>query len=138
MLLGRGTAYGSDMSSLQVGPVPCSDDVPLDRRMPSGVDRAITWLSWWWVAAPLILVTPVIALAAGFPEVREESGRMFGWAALVSAAVAPAVGGVVAVVGGRRQACRRFAVMGAVSSVPILFFWVFGVLLAECPDGYHC
>ncbi|MFB7556107.1 hypothetical protein [Streptomyces brevispora] len=126
------------MSSLRVGPDPRSGDVLPDRRMPSGVDRVITGLSWWWVAASLIWLTPVIALAMGFPAVREEFGRIFGLAALGSAVVAPAVGFVVALIGRRRQARRRFAMMGAMSSVPILFFWVFGVLLAECPDGYHC
>ncbi|MEU1489807.1 hypothetical protein ABZ456_06065 [Streptomyces sp. NPDC005776] len=125
------------MSSLGFGPGPHSGDVPR-RRMPSGVDRVITGLSWWWVAAPLVLLTPVIALALGFPEVREEFGRTFGLAALGSAVAAPAVGFVVALIGRRRQARRRFAIMGAMSSVPVLFFWVFGVLLAECPDGYHC
>ncbi|USQ86140.1 hypothetical protein NFX46_22010 [Streptomyces phaeoluteigriseus] len=126
------------MSSLGVSPDPRSGDVPPDRRIPSGVDRVITGLSCWWVAAPLLFLTPVIARAMGFPEVREEFGRIFGLAALGSAVVAPAVGFVVALIGRRRRARRRFAIMGAVSSVPVLFFWVFGVLLAECPDGYHC
>ncbi|AVH61026.1 hypothetical protein C4B68_07380 [Streptomyces dengpaensis] len=89
------------------------------------------------MATPLILLTPAIALAMGFPEVREEFGGIFGLAALSGAVAAPAMGFVVAL-GRRRQARRRFAIMGAVSSVPVLFFWVFGVLLAECPDGYHC
>jgi MFS-type transporter involved in bile tolerance (Atg22 family) len=90
------------------------------------------------MTTPLILLTPAIALAMGFAEVREEFGRVFGLAALSSAVVSPAMGAVVALVGRRRRACRRFAIMGAVSSVPVLFFWIFGVLLAECPDGYHC
>ncbi|TPQ24074.1 hypothetical protein FGD71_000830 [Streptomyces sporangiiformans] len=90
------------------------------------------------MATPLILLTPAIAHAMGFPEMREEFGRIFGLAALSSAVAAPAMGFVVALVGPRRQARRRFAIMGAVSSVPVLFFWAFGVLLAECPDGYHC
>jgi hypothetical protein len=42
------------------------------------------------------------------------------------------------VLGRRRQARRRFIVMGAVSGVPVPFFLVFGVLLPECPDGCHC
>ncbi|MFD7289732.1 hypothetical protein [Streptomyces sp. NPDC059863] len=74
----------------------------------------------------------------GFPGVRDEYGVMFGWAALISAVVAPTAGFVVALVRRRRRARRRFAAMGAVSSVPILFFWIFGILLAECPSGYHC
>ncbi|MEU9093543.1 hypothetical protein ACIOEW_30285 [Streptomyces sp. NPDC087901] len=126
------------MPSLRVGPDPRSGDVQPDRRMPSGVDRVITGLSYWWAASPLILLTPVIALAMGFPEVREEFGRACGLAALGSAVVVPAAGAVVAITGHRRQARRRFAVMGAVSSVPVLFFWVFGVLLAECPGSHHC
>ncbi|MER5281176.1 hypothetical protein ABT025_36385 [Streptomyces sp. NPDC002809] len=126
------------MPSLRVGPDPRSGDVPPDRPKPAGVDRVITALSYWWAASPLILLTPVIAFAMGFPEVREEFGRAFGAAALGSAVVAPAAGSVVALIGHRRQARRRFLVMGVVSGVPVLFFWVFGVLLAECPDGRHC
>ncbi|MER6133693.1 hypothetical protein [Streptomyces sp. NPDC001815] len=112
--------------------------VPSGDRSPSGVDRVITGLSWWWVVAPVILLTPAVAHAMGVPEVREEWGRLFGLAALLSMVVAPAAGLAVALVGRRRRARRRFIVMGAVSSLPVLFFWVFGVLFAECPDGYHC
>ncbi|MFD9866551.1 hypothetical protein ACFXI8_08910 [Streptomyces niveus] len=90
------------------------------------------------MASPLILLTPAGALAMGFPGVRAEFGMEFIWAALVGAVVAPVTGFVVAHMGHRRRARRRFAVMGAVSAVPILYFWVFAVLLAECPDGYHC
>ncbi|MER8068954.1 hypothetical protein ABTZ59_11755 [Streptomyces sp. NPDC094034] len=67
----------------------------------------------------------------GFPGVRDEYGLVFGWTALISAVAAPTVGFVVALVSRRRRARRRFAIMGAVSSVPILFFWIFGVLLGE-------
>ncbi|WP_381791191.1 hypothetical protein [Streptomyces niveus] len=90
------------------------------------------------MASPLILLTPVTALAMGFPGVRAEFGMEFVSAALVGAVVAPVAGFVVAHVGHRRRARRRFTIMGAVSAVPILYFWVFAVLLAECPDGYHC
>ncbi|MFC8228126.1 hypothetical protein [Streptomyces sp. NPDC057287] len=102
------------------------------------MDRVITVLAWWWAATPLILLIPVIAHVRGAPEVREQFGRMFGSAALISAVAAPAMGFALALVRHRPQARRRFAVMGAVSAVPVLFFWVFGVLLAECPDGSHC
>ncbi|MFJ9030865.1 hypothetical protein ACIRQP_20510 [Streptomyces sp. NPDC102274] len=90
------------------------------------------------MAAPLVLLTPLIARSMGFPGVRDEYGAIFGWAAVASAVIAPTMGFVVAHVNRRRRARRRFAIMGAVSSVPILFLWIFGVLLAECPDGYHC
>lgn len=90
------------------------------------------------MASPLILLTPVTALALGFPGVRAQFGMEFALAALVGAVVAPVSGFVVALVGHRRRARRRFTVMGAVSGVPILYIWVFAVLLAECPDGYHC
>ncbi|MFF4429090.1 hypothetical protein ACFYZ4_07935 [Streptomyces sp. NPDC001513] len=80
----------------------------------------------------------MIATALGVPEVRDEFGRVFGLAALGSAVAAPAVGCVVALVGSRRQALRRFAVMGAVSGALVLLLWVLLVLLAECPDGHHC
>jgi hypothetical protein len=106
--------------------------------MPSWKDRVITALSWWWVAAPLLLLTPGTALALGFPQAREEFGRVLGYTALAGAALAPAMGLVVASIGHRQPARRRFALMGAVSSVPLLFLWIFGTLLAECPDGYHC
>ncbi|MEU4096148.1 hypothetical protein [Streptomyces sp. NPDC026673] len=124
--------------SSPVTPKRRSGEVVPDGRTPSGVDRVIKGMAWWWMASPLILLTPLITLIAGFPEVREEFGRVFGLAALTSAVVAPATGFLVALVGRRRQARRRFAVMGAVSGVPVLFFLVFGVLFAECPDGYHC
>ncbi len=101
------------------------------------MDRAILGLSLWWLVSPLILLTPTVSHAMGFPAVRDEFGTMFGTAALCSAVIPPAVGFAVALAGHRRQARRRFAVMGAVGSVPVLF-WAFGVLLAECPDGYHC
>lgn len=131
-------AYDPSMPSPSVAPDRRSDDVPPSGRTASGVDRVITGLSWWWVASPLILLTPAIALAMGFPEVREELGVVFGPAALVSALAAPAMGFVVALAGRRQRARRRFIVMAAVSGVPVLFFLVFGVLLAECPDGHHC
>jgi len=98
----------------------------------------ITALSWWWMATPFILLTPVIAPAVGLPWVREELGWMFVLVALSSAMVVPTLGLVVASVWHRRRARARFTIMGTVSSVPVLFFWVFGTLLAECPDGYHC
>lgn len=133
----RRTAYDSGMSSLSVGPDRRSGDVP-DGRMPSGVDRAITWLSLWWMASPLILFAPAIARAMGFPWVMEEFGSIFWWAAPTGAMVAPATGLVVARIGRRQKALRRFIIMATLSSALVLAAWVFGVLLAECPDGYHC
>lgn len=135
-LLVRTTAYDLGMPSLGVDPDPRSGDVP-DRRMPSGADRAITWLSLWWVAGPLVLFTPAIARAAGFPRVLEEFGGIFWWAAPAGAVVAPAAGLVVAHLGRRRKAFRRFIVMATLSGALVLA-GVFGVLLAECPDGHHC
>ncbi|MFD3918999.1 hypothetical protein [Streptomyces sp. NPDC058595] len=90
------------------------------------------------MASPLILLTPVTALAMGFPGVRAEFGTEFLWAALAGAVIAPAAGFVVALATHRRRARGRFTVMGAVSAVPLLYMWVFGVLLAECPDGHGC
>lgn len=90
------------------------------------------------MASPLILLTPATALAMGFPGVRAEFGPEFALTALVSAVVAPVAGFVVALVGRRPRARRRFTVMAVVSGAPILFMWIFAVLLAECPDGYHC
>ncbi|TRO59030.1 hypothetical protein E4K73_36735 [Streptomyces sp. IB201691-2A2] len=106
--------------------------------MPSGVDRAITWLSLWWMASPLILFAPAIARAMGFPWVMEEFGSIFWWAAPTGAMVAPVTGLVVARIGRRQKALRRFIIMATLSSALVLAAWVFGVLLAECPDGYHC
>ncbi|MFD8798299.1 hypothetical protein [Streptomyces atroolivaceus] len=97
-----------------------------------------TTMTWWWAGAPFILLASVIASVMGTPEVREDVGGMFGPAALISAVAAPAMGFTVALVGRRQQARRRFAIVGAVSGVPVLLFLVFGVLLAECPDGHHC
>ncbi|MEU8652346.1 hypothetical protein [Streptomyces sp. NPDC048737] len=105
--------------------------------MPSGVDRAITWLSLWWMASPLVLSTPAIARAMGFPRVLEEFGTIFWWAASTGAIVAPAAGLVVAHLGRRRKAFRRFIIMATLSSALVLA-WVLGVMLAECPDGRHC
>ncbi|MCX5521312.1 hypothetical protein OG342_00145 [Streptomyces bobili] len=115
-----------------------SSTVPLGERTPSAVDRVITVLSWWWVAAPLILVTPAIAHGVGYPVVRDEFGLTFALTAVTSAVAAPVAGFIVALVARQRGARRRFVIMGVVTSVPLLFFWAFGVLLAECPDGYHC
>lgn len=95
-------------------------------------------LSWWWMASPLILLTPATALAMGFPGVRAEFGAEFLWAALAGAVIAPAAGFVVALAAHRRRARRRFTVMGAISAVPLLYIWVFGALLAECPGGHGC
>ncbi|MFJ4816515.1 hypothetical protein [Streptomyces sp. NPDC088801] len=102
------------------------------------VDQVITGLSWCWVASPLVLLTPAIAVAMGFPKVRDEFGVLFGLVALIGAMAAPLVGLVVSLVERRQRARRRFLIMGAVSSVPVLFFLVFGVLYTECPDGHHC
>ncbi|QEV43606.1 hypothetical protein CP978_30995 [Streptomyces nodosus] len=104
---------------------------------PARADRIIRALSWWCASAPLLLFVPAIAHAMGLPDVRRETGWVFGLMALVTAVLAPAAGFTVAQVGDRREACGRFLIMAAVSSVPILFLF-FGVLLAECPDGYHC
>ncbi|MEU2602916.1 hypothetical protein ABZ669_38665 [Streptomyces hirsutus] len=105
---------------------------------PARADRIIRALSWWWASAPLLLFAPAIAHAMGLPDVRRETGWVFGLMALVTAVLAPAAGFMVAQLGDRREARGRFLIMAAVSSVPILFFLFFGVLLAECPDGYHC
>lgn len=107
------------------------EGVPPRGRASSGVDWVIRGMSWWWVASPLILLAPAIAMAMGLPEVRAESGAMFGLTALISAVAAPTVGFVVSHVARRQRARRRFVVMGAVSSVPVLFFLVFGLLLSE-------
>ncbi|MET8854672.1 hypothetical protein [Streptomyces sp. NPDC004579] len=101
------------------------------------MDRLITGLSWWWVASPLILLAPAIAFAMGLPDMRREFGEMFGLAALTSAMAAPTLGFVVASRSRRRQALRRFIIMGTLSSGLALFL-IFGVLYTECPDGYHC
>ncbi|MFD8535080.1 hypothetical protein [Streptomyces rubrogriseus] len=98
----------------------------------------ITALSWWWASAPLLLFAPAIAYAMGLPDVRREVGWVFGLLALLTAALAPTAGLVAARIGDRREARGRFLIMAAVSSVSILFFLFFGVLFAECPDGYHC
>ena len=98
----------------------------------------ITWLSLWWMASPLILFAPAIARAMGFPWVMEEFGSIFWWAAPTGAMVAPATGLVVACIGHRQKALRRFTIMATLSGALVLTGWVFGVLLAECPDGYHC
>ncbi|MEU9161249.1 hypothetical protein AB0D29_13380 [Streptomyces sp. NPDC048424] len=115
-----------------------SGDVPPGGSASSRLDRVIAGLVWWWRAVPLVLFAPLIATALGVPEVRDEFGRVFGLAAVGSAVGAPAVGFVVALVGGRRQALRRFAVMGAVSGGLVLSLWGLLVLLAECPAGHHC
>ncbi|MFE5923091.1 hypothetical protein [Streptomyces sp. NPDC056468] len=108
-----------------------SSDVPPDEHARSPVDRVITVLSWWWVAAPFILVTPPIAHRLGFPVVRDQFGLVFALTAVISAVAAPVAGFTVALVARRRRARGRFVMMGVVTSVPLLFFWVFGVLLAE-------
>ncbi|MEU3078404.1 hypothetical protein [Streptomyces laurentii] len=105
---------------------------------PARADRAIRALSWWWASAPVLLLTPALAHAAGLPEVRREAGVVFGLMALVTAVLAPVVGLAVASFGGRREARGRFLIMAAVSGVPILFFLFFGVLYSECPDGSGC
>ncbi|BDE36789.1 hypothetical protein ACQ9AR_36565 [Streptomyces lividans] len=106
--------------------------------MPARADRIITALSWWWASAPLLVFIPAIAYAMGLPDVRREVGWAFGLLALLTAALAPTAGLVAAQIGDRREARGRFLIMAAVSSVPILFFLLFGVLFPECPDGHHC
>ncbi|WP_406229018.1 hypothetical protein [Streptomyces anthocyanicus] len=106
--------------------------------MPARADRIITALSWWWASAPLLVFIPAIAYAMGLPDVRREVGWAFGLLALLTAALAPTAGLVAAQIGDRREARGRFLIMVAVSSVPILFFLLFGVLFPECPDGHHC
>ncbi|MFE6100796.1 hypothetical protein ACFVQ4_12620 [Streptomyces laurentii] len=108
------------------------------RLEPARADRIIRALSWWWASAPLILCTPLIAYAAGLPDVRREAGGVFGLVALVAAVLAPTAGLVVTRLGDRRKARGRFLIMAAVSSVPILFFLFFGVLYSECPSGGSC
>ncbi|MFF3252848.1 hypothetical protein ACFYWP_17970 [Actinacidiphila glaucinigra] len=95
-------------------------------------------LSCRWLTTLPVLLTPAIAHTLGFPQVRAYFGRFFGTAALVSAVLALLLGFVVALAARRRKARGQFVVMGAVTGVPVLFSWVFGVLLAECPDRCHC
>lgn len=102
---------------------------------PARADRIIRALSWWWASAPLLLFTPAIAYAMGLPDVRREVGWVFGLLALLTAALAPTAGLVVARVGYRREARGRFLIMAAVSSVPILFFLFFGVLFPSARTG---
>lgn len=126
--------------------MPSSGSAPESRRgaggstglVPARADRIITALSWWWASAPLLLFIPAIAYAVGLPDVRREVGWAFGLLALLTAALAPTAGLVAAQIGDRREARGRFLIMAAVSSVPILFFLLFGVLFPECPDGHHC
>ncbi|MCX5583304.1 hypothetical protein ACFV0H_18880 [Streptomyces erythrochromogenes] len=112
---------------------------PAGGPAPSGLDRAITGLSrWWWIATPLILFTPGIARAMGFPEVGQEFGDRFARAAAASAVGTPAIGYVLAHIGGRRRARGRFAVMAVVSALPVFFLWLLLGPLSECPAGHHC
>ncbi|MGF0175816.1 hypothetical protein ACQF36_36665 [Streptomyces sp. Marseille-Q5077] len=76
-------------------------------------------------------MTLPIAHRLGYPVVRDQFGLMFALTAVISAVAAPFAGFIVALVARRRTARGRFITMGAVTSVPLLFFWVFGVLLAE-------
>ncbi|MEU6705439.1 hypothetical protein [Streptomyces wuyuanensis] len=105
---------------------------------PARADRIIRALTWWWASAPLLLFAPAIAQAMGMPDVRREVGLAFALMALFTAVLAPAAGFVVARVGSRPEVRGRFLIMTVLSGVPILFFLFFGVLFAECPDGYHC
>ncbi|MGW2115012.1 hypothetical protein [Streptomyces zhihengii] len=98
-------------------------------------DLLVKALSWWWASAPLLLCLPAIAHAMGWPELRRETGWGFGLLALLTAVVAPATGLVATRRADRRGARGRFLIMAVVSSVPIVFFVVFGLLLSECPDG---
>ncbi|WP_328664227.1 hypothetical protein [Streptomyces sp. NBC_00328] len=84
------------------------------------------------------MFAPAIAHSMGLPDVRRGIGWVFGLTGLFAFALAPAAGFVVARVSNRRRACGRFLVMAAVSTLPILFLVVIGVLFPECPDGYHC
>ncbi|MBM9624240.1 hypothetical protein [Streptomyces zhihengii] len=111
------------------------ENAGLSGGTPARADRLVRVLSWWWVSAPLLLCAPAIAHAMGWPEMRREAGRAFGLLALLTAVLAPAVGLVVARLADRRDVRGRFLIMAAVSSVPVVLFLVFGLLLAECPDG---
>ncbi|MFE2532088.1 hypothetical protein [Streptomyces sp. NPDC059371] len=106
--------------------------------VPARTDGIIRALSCWWASAPLLLFAPAIAHAMGLPDARRDTGWVFGLVALFTAVLAPAAGLVVAQVRDRRKARGRFLTMATVSSVLILAFLIFGVLLPECPDGYHC
>lgn len=131
-------AYDVGMPSPEIAPESRHGIRGATGPAPARVDRIIRALSWWWASAPLLLFAPAIAYAVGLPDVRREIGWVFGLMALFTAALAPTAGLVVAQVGGRGEARRRFLIMAAVSGVPILFFLFFGVLFPECPDGYHC
>ncbi|MEJ3747851.1 hypothetical protein WEI85_31735 [Actinomycetes bacterium KLBMP 9797] len=101
------------MSSNSAGPV---HNAPAVASAVTTADRAITALTVWWLAFP-------VAICAGVGIFAEPSryafwdaiGKALLWVGLGGAAVAPAAGIVVALIGRRRRACWRFALMGAVS-----------------------
>ncbi|MFJ9107350.1 hypothetical protein [Streptomyces sp. NPDC102283] len=131
-------AYDAGMSSSGIAPESRGGGTVPAGLAPARADRIIRALSWWWASAPLLLFTPTIVHATGLPDMRQEAGWTFGLIALFTVALAPAAGFVVAKVGQRRAARRRFLIMATLSGVLILFLLFFGVLFSECPDGYHC
>ncbi|MFC5900722.1 hypothetical protein ACFQ60_46790 [Streptomyces zhihengii] len=65
----------------------------------------------------------------GLPELRQGAGWACGLLALLTAVLAPAVGLLVTRRADRRATRGRFRIMPAVSSVPVVFVVVFGLLV---------
>jgi hypothetical protein len=110
------------MSSRSAGPV---DRAPAGARAPATADRVIAWLTGWWLAFPIALCVGVgIFSEPSRHAVWEGIGLALLWAGVGGAAIAPAAGIAVALIGRRQRAFWRFALMGAVSITACVIVWL--------------
>ncbi|MFF2526989.1 hypothetical protein [Streptomyces liangshanensis] len=120
--------------------MPSDSAPPVTSAPPTArtrVDRVITGLSLWWMAAPVAFWFSLTS-----PSGRTSWGTGVSWVlsltSLGGALVAP-VAGLVVALAGRRPGARRFAVMGAVSlAVIALLLLILMNLDSECPPGDQC
>ncbi|PIA98585.1 hypothetical protein B1C81_39335 [Streptomyces sp. HG99] len=90
------------------------------------------------MASPITFVLSVfISVQSRDPIWARVSGALLA-ASMGGVVAAPAIGLVLALVGRRWRARRRFAAMAAVSAAVIILLLLLWELIRECPDGYHC
>ncbi|WBB65308.1 hypothetical protein [Micromonospora sp. WMMD812] len=107
----------ADSASVGVGGgVTSVEGVSVGVGARAAVDRVVAGMTAWWLAFPVALMVGLgIVSRPSSQAIWFEVGRASLWVGLGGAAVAPAAGIVVALIGRRRRACLRFVLMGALS-----------------------